>query len=132
VEKISSVAGLKNAIQELENEQAVKGKLLKDQFYLTYESFKPAKLLGMTLKEMVVSPHLIDNVIDTTVALASGYLTRKIVVGASSNIIRRILGSVLQIGISNLVTKNTGIIKSIGKRAFQKIVRKKKVNSATT
>jgi len=38
MENITSAAGLKNAIQLLEAEQADKGQLLKAQFYLTYES----------------------------------------------------------------------------------------------
>jgi hypothetical protein len=126
MEKITSVAGLKNAIQILEDDQAIKGKLLKDQFYRTYESFKPAKLLGSTLKEMVASSYLIDNVIDTTVALASGYLTRRIVVGASGNILRRLLGTVLQVGVSKFMANHSDNIKAASQFAFRNIFRKKK------
>jgi hypothetical protein len=129
MEKITTVTGLKNAIQVLEDEQAIKGQLVKDQFYLTYESFKPAKLLGSSLKEIITSPYLIDNVIDTTISLATGYLSRRIVVGASSNIIRRFLGTILQVGVTKLVAKQAGNIKSIGQLAFQKIFRKKEANS---
>ena len=45
MQNITSTAGLKNAIQLLEAEQAVKGQLLKEQFYITYESLKPVNLL---------------------------------------------------------------------------------------
>ncbi len=125
MEKINSVAGLKNAIQLLEEEQAVKGRLVKEQFYLTYESFKPAKLLGNTLKEMVASPYMIENIIDTSISLATGYFAKKFVVGASSNVIRRLIGAVLQYGITNLVAKNADNIKSVGQFAFQQIFHKK-------
>jgi len=125
MEKITSVAGLKNAIQVLEDEQVVKGQILKEQFYLTYESFKPGKLIGLTLKEMVSSPYLIDNVIDTGISLATGYLSRRIVVGASGNIIRRLIGTLVQVGVTKLVAKQAGNIKSIGQLAFQQIFRRK-------
>jgi hypothetical protein len=121
----TSVARLKKNIQLLEEEQAFKGQLLKEQFYLTYESFKPGKLLGNTLKEMVASPYFVENVIDTTIGLATGYLSRKIVVGASSNIIRRLLGSLLQTGVTSFVTKHPDTIKSVGQAFLQNIFRKK-------
>jgi hypothetical protein len=129
MQNIIDAAGLKNAIQLLEAEQADKGKLLKEQFFATYESFKPAKLLGNTLKEMIASPYLIENVIDTTIGIATGYLSKKIVVGVSSNIIRRLLGSALQLGVTSLVSKHPGAIKSAGQAIFKNIFHKKEKNS---
>ena len=125
MEKITNVAGLKNAIQVLEDEQAIKEQLLKDQLYLTYASFKPAKLLGMTMKEMVASPHFVDNVIDTTIGLATGYLSRRIVVGSSANIMRKILGTIVQAGVTKILTMHSDTVKSYGKLAFQQIFRRK-------
>ncbi len=126
MEKINSVAELKNAIQILEDEQAVKGKILQDQLYLTYESFKPAKLIHSTLKDLVSSPYMLDNIIDTTLSLATGYISKRLVVGASSNIIRRILGTVIQVGASKFISNHTGAIKSFGVQALTQIFRKKK------
>ncbi len=126
MEKITSVTGLKDAIHQLEEEQAVKGQQLKDQLFKTYDSFKPSKLIGSSLKEIISSPYMIDNVIDTGISLATGYLSRRIVVGASGNIIRRLLGTLLQVGVTKIVAKHSGNIKSIGKLAFQQIFRNKK------
>jgi hypothetical protein len=56
MQDITSIAELKNAIQLSEAEQTLKGKLLKEQFYLTYESFKPIDLLTNTLSDMAKSP----------------------------------------------------------------------------
>jgi len=128
MKKTTSIEGLKNTIRLLEDEQAVKLQLVKEQFYLTYESIKPAKLLSSTLKEMVVSPYMIENIIDTSISLATGYFARRVVTGASSSILRKIIGSVLQYGVTNLIAKNTDTIKSAGKLAFQKIFSKKEKN----
>ena len=65
---------LKTQIQLLEAEQSVKGQILKDQFYVVYESLKPLNILLRTLKDISSSPNLIDNVLSTTIGLASGYL----------------------------------------------------------
>lgn len=129
MKKVSPVARLKNDILLLEAEQANKEKQLKEQFFITYESFKPAKLLGSTLKEMVSSPYMIDNIIDTSISLATGYIAKKFVVGASGNIIRRLLGTVLQYGVTNLVAKNAESIKSLGQLAFKQFFRKKETNT---
>jgi hypothetical protein len=126
MEKINYVARLKGEIQVLEEEQSVKGQLLKDQLFLTYESFKPAKIIQSTLKDLVTSPHMLDNIIDTTLSIATGYLTKRIVVGTSSNIIRRVLGTVIQVGASKFISKNSDAIRSVGLMAVQQIFRKKK------
>jgi hypothetical protein len=131
MEKITSVTGLKNAIQLLEEEQVVQQQMLKEQFYLTYESFKPAKLIGQTIMEIVSSPDLIENVIDTSLSLATGYFAKKVIAGASGNIFRKVLGAVTQYGITKFLTKNADDIRVVGKLAFQHIFSKKEESERT-
>lgn len=121
MEKINSVAGLKNAIQLLEDQQAMKGQLLKDQLFLTYECFKPARLMQSTLKDLVTSPYVLDNIIDSGLSIATGYISKRIIVGTSSNIIRRLVGSLVQAGATKYISNHTDAIKSFGKMAFQQI-----------
>ena len=125
METIHSIAGLKNSILLLEAEQTVKGIVLKEQFKLTYESLKPINILKNTLKEVSSTPLLIDNILGSVVGLATGYLSKKIVVGASGNIFRNMLGSILQFGVTNVVSKHPEGIKSIGQSIFQLLFRKK-------
>jgi len=127
---ISSISELKNAIQLLEDEQTSKELLLKKQLLHTYESLKPVNLLKNTIKEVASSPYLIDNVIGTAIGLASGYLTKKIVVNASGNMFRKLIGSVLQFGVTNLVAQNPETIKSFGKYLFQLILSKKEMTKS--
>jgi hypothetical protein len=129
MENITSYAGLKNAIQLLEVEQAINGQLLKEQFYRTYESFKPINLLKSTLNDVASSPFLIDNILGTAMGLVTGYLSKKIFIGASGNIFRKLFGSILQFGVANLVAQHPDAIKSFGQFIFQHIFRKKEMNS---
>lgn len=127
MENITSAAELKNIIQRLEIEQAIDGQLLKEQFYFAFESLKPVNILRNTLYEITSSPHLMDSILGTAVGLASGYVSRKIVmIGASGNIIRKLLASVMQLGVTNVVSQNPDTIKSIGQFIFQHILRKKR------
>jgi hypothetical protein len=129
MQNITSIDGLKNAIQLLEEEQAIKGQLLKEQFYLTYESLKPVNLLNSTLNDISSSPYLIDNILGTAIGLVTGYLSKKIFIGTSGNIFRKLIGSIMQYSVTNVVAKHPDTIKSIGQFIFQHILRKKEINS---
>jgi len=125
MENLSSAERLKNTIQRLEVEQNVNGRLLREQLYLTYESYKPVNLLKSTLVDITSSPNLIDNIIGTAVGLATGYLSRIVVVGASGSLVKKLFGTFLQLGVTNSVAEHPDTIKSIGKYLYQHIFRKK-------
>ena len=124
MQEITSIAGLKNAIQLLESEQEVSKQLLKEQFYITYENLKPIALLKSAIKDISSSPYLVDNLSGTVLGLASGYLTRKLVVGSSGNLIRKLIGSIMQFGVTNVVAQHSNIIKTIGQAVLQHFIHK--------
>ncbi len=126
---ITSIEVLKDEILILEAEQAVKGELLKEQFYITYEKLKPFNLLISTLENITTSPHLMNNLAGTSMGLASGYLSKKIFVGRSGNLMRKLIGSVLQIGVANFVSKHSDAIKSFGQAIIQHILNRSDINS---
>ncbi len=112
MQNISNSLELKNAIHLLEAEQAVKQKLLKDQLYITYESLKPVNLLKRTIHDISTSPDILDNVIGSSMGMVSGYLSKKIFVGSSGNIFRKLLGVLVNYGISTTVKRNSEGIRS--------------------
>jgi len=132
MQNITSVAGLKNAIQLLEFEQAIKGQQLKEQFYLTRESLKPINLIKSSLKSIVTSPYLSTNILDIAIGLITGYLSKKVFIGRSGNMFRKLFGSVLQFSVTNIVAKHPDAIKTFGQSIFQHFLRKKELNSETT
>jgi hypothetical protein len=129
MQNISTAAGLKNAIQLLEDDQAIKRQLLKEQFFLTYEGFRPINLLKKTLNDIASSPFLIDNILGAATGLAAGYYTKKIVVSGSGNMFRKLIGSILQYGVTKIVATHPDAIKSFGTFIIQNIFHKKAMNS---
>jgi len=125
MQTITNTAGLKNAIQFLELEHEYKGQKLKEQFFIAFESFRPANLLKGTFNDLVTSPFLIENIIVNVLGMATGYLSKKIFIGASGNIIRKLFGSILQFGVTNAVDQHPDAVKSIVHSIFQHIFRKK-------
>ncbi len=126
---ITSIAELKNSIQLLEVEQAEKGKLLKEEFYQTIESFKPANLVANALNSIEKSPFLIENILGAAMGLVTGFYSNKLIFNAQGNKLKKLIGVVLQFGVTNLVARNQGAVRSIGQVIFKHLARKKRMNS---
>jgi hypothetical protein len=77
MEAITTSVELKNAIRILEIDQTLKEQLLKEQFYLTYESLQPVNVIKSALNEVTTTPYLTDNILGATVGLISGYISKK-------------------------------------------------------
>jgi hypothetical protein len=132
MEKITSIAELKNAIQLLEIEQAMNGQLLKEQINATITSIKPVNLFKRAVTDAVSSPFLIDNILNAAIGLASGYLSKKIFIGASGNMFRKLFGSVLQLGVTTAVAEHPGGIRAFGQFIFKRILRKRILKAKKT
>lgn len=129
MQNITSVEELKNAIQLLEAEQADKGNLLKEQVFATAESFKPANIIANTLNGIEKSPYLIENILGAAVGLVTGFYSNRLIFNARGNKIKKLLGVALQFGVTNLVARNKGTIRTVGQVIFKHLIRKKRMNS---
>jgi hypothetical protein len=129
MELLITETDLRFTIYQLEKKQAEEGKLLKEQFILTYESLKPSNLFRSAMSDVATSPYLIDNIVGTAIGLGTGYLTRKVTLGTSGNIFKRLLGSAMQFGVTNIVAQHPETIKAIGKFIFKHVLHKKEVNN---
>lgn len=128
METITTTEKLKQAIQILEAEHALKGQQLREQLLLSYENLKPINLIKGAISEATSSPDLVNNLFGTTMGLASGYLSKMIIVAGSGNRIRKLLGVILQLGVTNVVAQHSGTIKSIGQFIYQHFLRKTEAN----
>lgn len=124
MENINSAAELKLAIQAKQFEHAIQGELLKDQLMLTFDSLKPISLIKNTLNELTSSPYLIENMMSAITGLATGYVSKKIAVGTSHNVFRKIMGSVLQFSVTNLIAQHPEVLKNLGQVIIEKIFHK--------
>lgn len=124
MENINSAAELKLAIQAKQFEHAIQGELLKDQLMIAFESLKPISLIKNTLSELTSSPYLIENMMSAITGLATGYVSKKIAIGTSHNVFRKIMGSVLQFSVTNLIAQHPEVLKNLGQIIIEKIFHK--------
>lgn len=129
MENITTSAGLKNAIQRLEYRQIENGQRLEEDFFVVIERLKPANLIRNAMGNIVATPNLVDNIIGGALGLVSGYLTKKLAIGGSGNIIKKLLGTILQFGVTSVVATHPRTITAIGQFLFKKIIRKKEQNT---
>jgi hypothetical protein len=125
---INSAAELKLAILQLELQHDIQGEILKEQFLVTVEGFTPVNLLKNALNEIATSPYLIDNIIGSAMGLATGYLSKLVAVGGSNSILKKLLGSVVQFGVTNIVAQHPEMFKSVGNFLMDLIFHNKKEN----
>lgn len=115
MEKINSQTNLRKAILELEQQRTGDGKVLKEHFYLAYESIKPINLIKSTFKQAAESPDIQNNIINRSVGLTAGYLSKKLFEGASHHPLKKLVGTALLFGITNAVANNPEAVKALGK-----------------
>jgi len=131
MQNITCAADIKKAIQLLEIEQAMNEQLLKTQFRATYENLRPVNIIRNTIKDFTSEPSLMSNLVGTTVGLATGYLSKKIVVGSSNNIFIKLFGSVVEYGVTSMIARHPETVKAAGHFIANLFAPKKEMNPET-
>ncbi len=108
-----TVDSLKQAIKELEIKQKEERVLLKEQLVVTYESLKPSNILKNIIKDFASSENLKNEFVNTAVAVTTGFITKKVIIGKSNNQALKLVGLAIQFGITSLVSKNYDAIKEV-------------------
>jgi hypothetical protein len=126
-DRITSVAALKSAIKVLEVEQKAKEMELKDQFYLTYDSLRPVSIIRNTLKGLFSSSR--EDLSGTAIGAAGGYLVKKVLIGSSGSLLRKLIGTAVQVGMTSFASHKSEAIKSFAFSLLQRVFRRKERGS---
>lgn len=104
--KPNAKEALQESIRLLEIRQAEEGEQLKAQFKATYESLKLVNLVKSSIKDLSESVEIKTTLLESIVSVLSGYVTKRLMVSSKSNPFMKIVGLILQFGVTNLVAKN--------------------------
>jgi hypothetical protein len=129
MQNINNVRELKDTIRLLEEEQAIHGQILKEQFYNVIDNIRPVNILKSTFHEVASTPDLLGNLLSATVGLTAGYISNKTLVGRSANLFRKLFGTILQFGVTTLIVKNPDTVKSLGQSIIHRFLNKKRIES---
>jgi hypothetical protein len=127
--EITNVKDLQVAIAELENKKLVQKELLVEQFHETYEHFQPLNLLKNAVKGIDFSPASVgDTLTNAAISAGAGFLSKKLFIGRSNNIFKRLFGLAVELGVANLVSKNSDEIKEKAVKFFKNFIKPKEEN----
>ena len=105
---------LNDAIIILKDKRRKELELLKEKLNSTIESLKPINIIKSTFREISASSEIKSNVIDNLISIGTGFITKKHFLGDSHNPVKKVLGTILQFAITNVVSKHSDKIKSVG------------------
>ncbi len=126
METINSAVLLKEAIVELEIKKIQQGRIIKEQFEIIKENLKLSNIISNTLDEVKSSSKVRSNLMGALLGIGAGYISKKIVAGNAGNPVRRLIGNILQVGITAVMAKKSDLFQTIGKTILQRVFTKKK------
>ena len=103
---------------------------LKNQFDVAYESVKPINLVKNLFQEVTASPEIKNNLLNNIIGFGTGYISKKLLLGATHNPIKKVLGTLFELAVANTVSKNSEGIKTIGGNLFSKFFNKNNTNKS--
>jgi len=122
MKKQNAVASLKESIRLLEIKQVEEGEILKEQFRITFESFKLTNMIKNSIKELTGSSEIKANLFETIVSIITGYITKKIMIKSGGNPFLKIVGVMLQFGVTSLIAKNAESIRNFVTELIEKFL----------
>ena len=121
--EINNSIDLETAIASLIIKNKAQTTALKNQFAEVAESLKPARLLKAAVNNIADNPGIAKVAVGTIVAVEAGGLSRKLIVGKSNSIFRRVIGKVIEFTVARSVLGNSAFIAGKGIELLRKIAR---------
>lgn len=105
METIYTIDGLNQTIQDLETRQDAEWCAIKDEIDEIKHNLKPLNLIRNTVEEINETVGFKSNLAQSAISIGIGYLAKRFVVGKSKSTFKGIFGSLLQLVVTNLVSK---------------------------
>ncbi len=121
MQNTNSDTSIKDAILQLEAQQANNGKMLKEQFNRAIDSIQPINIIKTTFKEATVSEDLKNDILNTSVGLVVGYVSQKFLKNMSISPFKKLFVTAVLLGITNVIAKNPEKVKTFGSNVLRMI-----------
>jgi hypothetical protein len=118
MKKLNETDALNELIQLNQQQYDNDLRLLKEQFHIAYESIKPINLIKNLVHEVTASPEIKEDVLSNVLGLATGFISKKIMIDENGCTFKKVIGTVLQFAVANVVSKHSANIKAVGTALF--------------
>ena len=120
--EITNSGSLQEAILRLEQRRREQEQDLSAHFKHTYQSLQPMNILKNTFNGVASSPGVRGNLLKAGLGLGAGLLTKKLFFGGSGSVIKKLLGTAVEVGVTKAVTHKTGSIIANGLNLLKNVV----------
>ena len=121
--KIVTVDDLRLRIAALEVLRVQQEEDIKLTAAAAIDSLRPSNLIKNTFNNTVGAPGFGKNLLRGVAGLAVGFLSKKLFVMGSSSVVKKALGTVVELGVAKAVASNAGKIASSGMKLFNRVVK---------
>ncbi|MFC0779352.1 hypothetical protein [Flavobacterium sp. HJSW_4] len=105
MEAIYNIDQLNRKIEELEVRQDTEWCAIKDHIDDIKENLKPINLIRNTVEEINETVGFKSHIAQSAISIGIGYLAKRFIVGKGDSMFKGVLGSIVQLIVTNLVSK---------------------------
>lgn len=105
MEAIYTIDQLNQKIKELEVRQDTEWCDIKDHIEDIKENLKPINLIRNTVEEINETVGFKSHLAQSAISIGIGYIAKRFIVGKGDSMFKGILGSIVQLIVTNLVSK---------------------------
>ena len=116
---INSKSELKMTILQLEDKQAREWPILKAEVLKTVDGLKPVNFIKNSFKEVVASNEIKESLLVSAVGLTAGFASKALIVGNSTHPLKKLFGTLVQLALTKLVTKNPDTVKHVSENVLK-------------
>ncbi|AOC93491.1 MULTISPECIES: hypothetical protein [Flavobacterium] len=105
MEAIYNIDQLNRKIEELEVRQDKEWCAIKDHIDEIKDNLKPINLIRNTVEEINETVGFKSHIAQSAISIGIGYLAKRFIVGKGDSMFKGVLGSLVQLIVTNLVSK---------------------------
>ena len=105
METIYNIDQLNRKIEELEVRQDKEWCAIKDHIDEIKDNLKPINLIRNTVEEINETVGFKSHIAQSAISIGIGYLAKRFIVGKGDSMFKGVLGSLVQLIVTNLVSK---------------------------
>ena len=118
MEKITNLEELRDEIERLERKSKFQQEALRERAHGLYEQLKPGNILKNSFNQFIHEPGKKGQVVNALLGVGAGFLLRRFMPGKQASIVKKAVGTALQVGVANLVASKAGSWKKKFGRLF--------------
>jgi hypothetical protein len=108
-------------IQALEEQQKLELVLIKEDIRSIFSSLSPFEIIKNAISSENTSESLSSNLMGDVIGMSTGFISKKLMFGTTSNPFKKVIGSIMQFAIARFVANNSERLQAIGEVLIQKL-----------